>query len=252
MISEARALLAHTYILNFCKGLEQLYGKHRVTPNMHLHTHLVDYILDYGPVYSFWVFSFERYNGIKGDYGTNQRSVEIQLMRKFTSNQFVKDLPLPTEFQEQFKPVMERLVSRQSGSLQEYCSNEENTSRNLIMTSMLFIGPVHRGQSWSAEDSLFVCHGPHYRDCLGEESLPHLKECYRNIFDDVDESSITGHFNWYALCSFSGERYGSSVSRGDRSSYILPRWCALRGKMDMISGLVSLSFSWSRSLKSIL
>ena len=232
VISEARALLAHTYILNFCKGLEQLYGKHRVTPNMHLHTHLVDYILDYGPVYSFWLFSFERYNGIKGDYGTNQRSVEIQLMRKFTSNQFVKDLPLPTEFQEQFKPVMERLVSRQSGSLQEYCSNEENTSRNVIMSSMLCIGPVHRGQSWSAEDSLFVCHGPHYRDCLGVESLPHLKECYRNIFDDVDESSITGHFNRYALCSFSGERYGSSLSRGDRSSYILARWCALGGKID--------------------
>ena len=129
-------------------------------------------------------------------------------MRKFTSNQFVKDLPLPTEFQEQFKPVMERLVSRQRGSLQEYCSNEENTSRNLIMSSMLSIGPVHRGQSWSAEDSLFVCCGPHYRDCLGEESLPHLKECYSNIFDDVDESSITGQFNRYALCSFSGERYG--------------------------------------------
>lgn len=152
VISEARALFAHSYLLNFCKGLEQLYGKHRVTPNMHLHTHLVDCILDYGPVYSFWLFSFERYNGIIGDYGTNQRSVEIQLMRKFTSNQFVQDLPLPTEFQEQFKPVMERLVSRQSGSLQEYCSNEENTSRNLIMSSMLSIGPVHRGQFWSAED----------------------------------------------------------------------------------------------------
>lgn len=186
MISEARALLAHSYLLNFCKGLEQLYG---MTPNMYLHTHLVDYILEYGPVYSFWLFSFERYNGIKGDYGTNQRSVEIQLMRKFTSNQFVKDLPLPTEFQEQFKPVMERLVSRQSGSLQEYCSNEETTSRNLITSSMFCIGPVHRGRSWSAEDSLFVCYGQYYRDCLGEESLPHLKECYRNIFD-VDESSL--------------------------------------------------------------
>ena len=68
LISEARALLAHNYLLNFCKGFEQLYGKHRVTPNMHLHTYLVDCILDYGPVYSFWLFSFELYNGIIGDY----------------------------------------------------------------------------------------------------------------------------------------------------------------------------------------
>ena len=58
VISEARALLAHSYLVNFCKELEQLYGKHCVTPNMHLHTHLVDCILDYGPVYSFWLFSF--------------------------------------------------------------------------------------------------------------------------------------------------------------------------------------------------
>lgn len=78
-----------------------------MTPNIHLHIHLVDFILDYGPVYSFWLFSVERFNGIIGDYGTNQRSVEIQLMRKFTSNQFVKDLPLPIRFHELFKPVME-------------------------------------------------------------------------------------------------------------------------------------------------
>ena len=108
VISETRALLTHSYLLNFCKGFEQLYGNHRVTPNMHLHTHLVDCILDFGPVYSFWLFSFERYNGIVGDYGTNQRSVEIQLMRKFISNQFVKDLPLPSKFHEHFKPIWNR------------------------------------------------------------------------------------------------------------------------------------------------
>lgn len=161
---------------------------------MHLHTHLIDCILDYGPVYSFWLFSFERYNGIIGEYGTNQRSVEIQLMRKFTANQFVKDLPLPIKFQEYFKPVMERLVSRQTGSLREYCSNEENISGNVITLSILSVGPVRKGPTWSAEDSSFVCCGPHYRDCLGEESLPYLKECYSNMFDNVDEESITGHF----------------------------------------------------------
>ena len=55
--------------LKFCQSFEQLYGKHRVTPNIHLHTHLVESILDYGPVYLFWLFSFERYNGTLGEYG---------------------------------------------------------------------------------------------------------------------------------------------------------------------------------------
>lgn len=52
---------------------------------------------------------------------------------------------------------------------------------------MLFVGPVQKGDTWSAEDSSFVCYGPHCRDYLGEESLPYLKEiCYSNIFGDVD------------------------------------------------------------------
>ena len=98
-----------------------------------------------------------------GDYGTNQRSVEIQLMRKFISNQFVKDLPLPSKFHEHFKPIMDRFISRQTGSLQEYSLSKENIDpRNLIMTSMLSIGNVCKDVTWSAEDSSYVCCGPHH------------------------------------------------------------------------------------------
>ncbi|CAH3152948.1 unnamed protein product [Pocillopora meandrina] len=52
---------------------------------------------------------------------------------------------------------MERLVSRQTGSLQEYCSNEGNISRNVITLSILSVGPVQKGHTWSAEDSSLVC-----------------------------------------------------------------------------------------------
>lgn len=124
VITQRKALLAHSYLLKFCQSFEQVYGKYRVTPNMHLHSHLVDCVLDYGPVYSFWLFSFERYNGILGESGTNQRAVEIQLMRKFTSSQYVNDLPLPVAFQSIFKPLLNRLDSKQSGSLHEQSSSE--------------------------------------------------------------------------------------------------------------------------------
>ena len=43
--------------------------------NMHLSSHLVDCIRDYGPVYSFWCFSFERYNGILGSYHKNSHNI---------------------------------------------------------------------------------------------------------------------------------------------------------------------------------
>ena len=74
---------AHELLLGFCKEFERIYGSDAVTPNMHLHMHLADCIRDFGPVYGFWLFSFERYNGFLGKYPTNNRSVEIQIMRKF-------------------------------------------------------------------------------------------------------------------------------------------------------------------------
>ena len=46
-------------LLQFCKKFEILYGKEKCTPNMHMHCHLKDSILDVGPLYSFWCFSFE-------------------------------------------------------------------------------------------------------------------------------------------------------------------------------------------------
>ncbi|CAH3161327.1 unnamed protein product [Pocillopora meandrina] len=89
---------------------------------------------------------------------------------------------------------------------------ENIDSSNFIMTSMLSIGNVCKDVTWSAEDSSYVCCGPHHRDCLGDEFLPYLKKCYTSIFDDVDEESITGHFKRFALCTFSGDKYGSSLS----------------------------------------
>ena len=110
VITEMKALLAHSYLLKFVRILNS---------SMHLYSHLVDCVLDYGPVHSFWRFSFECYNGILGEFGTNQRAVEIQLMRKFTSSQYMNDLHWPVAFQSVFKPLLTRLVSKQSGSLHE-------------------------------------------------------------------------------------------------------------------------------------
>ena len=42
--------------------------------------------MDFGPVYSFWCYSFERYNGILGGYQTNNRSISVQVMRKFSES----------------------------------------------------------------------------------------------------------------------------------------------------------------------
>lgn len=70
-------------ILEFCCRFEQLYGKRYCNINLHLHTHIVSCIWDHGPVYAFWLFPFERMNGILGSFHTNSRDVSLQLMRRF-------------------------------------------------------------------------------------------------------------------------------------------------------------------------
>ncbi len=66
-----------------------------MTPNMHLDVHLADCVLDYGPIYSFWLFSFERYNGILGKFHNNNKSIKMQVMRKFLRDQDNKQFRLP-------------------------------------------------------------------------------------------------------------------------------------------------------------
>ena len=41
---------------------------------MHLHTHLMQCILHYGPLHAFWCYPFERFNGILGNFHSNRKS----------------------------------------------------------------------------------------------------------------------------------------------------------------------------------
>ena len=71
---------------------ELLYGSKFLAINAHLHLHLQNIFKDYGSCYGYWLFTFERYNGILGKYHINQRSVEIQLMRKFIETMDIKSV----------------------------------------------------------------------------------------------------------------------------------------------------------------
>ena len=89
--------VADALLLRFCRRFEILYGGEAVTPNIHLHAHLADCILEYGPISTFWLFSFERFNGLLGDEPTNNRSIELQLMTRFLKDnahlQLLSSLP---------------------------------------------------------------------------------------------------------------------------------------------------------------
>lgn len=94
--------LADALLIKFCKTVEHIYGVHVITPNMHLHGHLKEVVLDYGPMQEFWLFSFERYNGVLGKQPNNNRAIELQLMNRFLRDNLVSSLSYPDDFQELF------------------------------------------------------------------------------------------------------------------------------------------------------
>ncbi len=75
--------IADALLLRFCTKVSSIFGKSVLTPNMHMHCHLKSCVEEFGPFHSFWLFPFERYNGLLGKHPNNNRSIEVQLMRRF-------------------------------------------------------------------------------------------------------------------------------------------------------------------------
>ena len=122
--------------INTWSSFAKLYGAKHCTVNMHLHLHLKEIVLDYGPVYSFWCFSFERMNGILGDYFTNNQNIEVQFMKKFLMHQQASTLELPAEYDYLLKLCREKHTS---GSLHVGSSNYDDS---IALRCKLALSPV--------------------------------------------------------------------------------------------------------------
>lgn len=57
---------------------------------------------DFGPLHSFWLFSYERFNRILGNYPNNNKAIEPQLMKKFLQDNALLSIGLPSEFYDDF------------------------------------------------------------------------------------------------------------------------------------------------------
>ena len=125
-VTEEDIKVADLLLLQFCKRVHRLFGNEFTTPNMHMHCHLATCMKDFGPLQSFWLFSFERYNGILGNQPTNNRSIELQLIKRFVRDSIHLDLlnismPLAEHFSDvthqyakQFQSTNEsRLIEKQ-------------------------------------------------------------------------------------------------------------------------------------------
>lgn len=218
---------ADMLLLKFCRQFELLYGKDNVRINMHLHCHLKECIEDYGPVYSFWCFAFERYNGVLGNTITNNRSVEIQLMRKFTSEQFVSNVAFPEQFTEQFTS----LFSKYRDSSVE-CMPVGSSALLSIATSTNL-----ETIQWSDIASLTL---PSAYKLMHLDADDHqlLSETYQAMYPEknIQASMVSEVSRRYVSVYLAGEKIGSKFEcmrcRSLRSARVMASWAKNDGKID--------------------
>lgn len=210
-ISEDQVWLGDALLLQFCKRTERLFGTQCITPNVHLHCHMRDCIVDYGPLYGFWCYAFERYNGI---LGSMPNTIEIHLMRRFWRENQVLTSPLPDLYFNEFAPVFPKV--QDTGSVGETLEDE--------LMPTLSSAPLANG--WTIE-SLQVYQLPKhsYRQVLNSTHKEYLLQLFCRLYSvqpaDVDLRSVCRLFTYISM---NNKLFGSCSSRTASSSIVFVKW----------------------------
>ena len=105
-LSATQLKLADILLLQYCKRVKRMYAAEVITPNMHFACHIASCVSDFGPVHGFWLFCFEWFNGILGKLPNNNRSIEVQMMKRFQLDIQASSIPHPIIFKNEFQPFL--------------------------------------------------------------------------------------------------------------------------------------------------
>lgn len=237
-ITKADIIIADQYMVKFCRRFEELYGQDHVTPNMHLHAHLKECIEDFGPIYNFWLFSFERYNGLLGNYPTNRRMIEIQMMKRFFRETSLLATSLPNE-SSMLRDCYERLSSNtQRGTLGQI----EVANKMIPFVRMSSKFTDYSAIEWTDIRSIEFSNALR-KYTLSSNEYTHLVSFYKNIYASIDTIEVD---NISRSCYKTkqvynlGDIYGCKNSRSERSSYILAYWCDEGGQIKPFSAMYNI------------
>ena len=218
IISEQDITIAGGLFVKFGKEFQQLYGNEKVTPNMHLHCHLKECALDFGPLHGFWCFSFERFNGILGATQMNGRSIEVQLMRKLIVGRFIWNAEMPTcDFKNTFMPFF------------SYCGTDDNyefSSSNAMYFSKSASCQDLKDIDWDDLSLVFLPKSFQYLN-IDPDDLQLLLNCYKQLLptETIAIDSLSTIARKYAFVFLGTEKFGSKRdNKSLRSSRVMASW----------------------------
>lgn len=209
-LTKEKILLADALLLQFCRRTQRLYGPKSITPNMHMHCHLRECIFAYGPLHGFWLFSFERYNGLLGELPHNNRSIE-QLMNRFIRDNSSLQVSLPDEFKEELGPLIPQ-AKRSVGSLLDSARPD--------------ISPDSSGWCIEIGHQYSTDLPSHFsRGVFNLHEIEGLKELYSRLYSvSVSDVDIPLCYRKYRTVKLNQIQIGSHNSQSSHSSLVLVYW----------------------------
>ena len=183
-------MLAGCKLLHFVKEYEKINGGLAVTLNMHLHLHLKECVQNYCSIYGFWLFSFERYNGILGSYHTN-KTVEIQIMCKFMTSGILRNMQyhLPEEYRDFFLQGCRNQIESKGT-----CPSVDNVLSLHLMTASY--GPFIGRETVWADLTLISFECTYKLGSQDRNELGSLRSVYMTLYPKITEASL----NLATLC----------------------------------------------------
>ena len=241
---------AFTRLLEMNKLIERKYGQEKICPNLHLCLHICECALDYGPLSSFWCYSFERMNGILGSYNNSKRNIKPELLRIMNENSFLKYF-LSNCDNELLCTSLDIINPKKSiGSLAALDDFENDEYLNFIRLSRIENELASGTELFSGK-----LMNPCYKMALEKNILDLLVEYYNNLYVNdnfISILSLTGQssdtvvnskIKQYGRLRIGADIYGSvQAARYEKSSYILARFVQDDGSIDTYPGQVQFFF----------
>ncbi|MEW8562130.1 MAG: hypothetical protein AB2541_08490 [Candidatus Thiodiazotropha sp.] len=227
IINKTDARIADHLFVKFGKEVEALYGKKAITPNMHLHCHLFESVLNYGPVYTFWLFAFERYNGILGDFNTNQKeNIEVQLMREFLTTTTLLDRCFNLD-QDVHSSVLLPLA--------ESISSVRDNRLKLVDPVMHWRyshAPVHSTKDWSLSEQTNFGGRKKVQKQIDVDDMRLLRQTYTKLYPDCDIVQLATTVFQFQSVRCNNNYLSKKDSASSNCSVVFARWIDDNGYID--------------------
>ena len=217
-------------LLEFCRSFEVLYGKERCTPNMHMHMHIKESILNYGPVYGFWCFPFERYNGVLGSFQSNWISPELQMIRKFITYQDLLQSDLPATMPQELLDFFHLHLNKHS----EVCVTDGSVEQTHVESFSLL--EYNRNATCPIADidgreNVKQKIAKRYEVHFNHIQVTWLTEVYKHLYPSATINHVPMVHERFHEVSVLGERFASKSAKGKHSAAVCAYWPRLGGSI---------------------